>query len=120
MCGEKCRRPCLYTRSKSERFSRRPEREKPRGKPAPAFVAGCSTLRFGASALTSSQSCTIVNDNDNDGLCCPLTQNYSRKPGFTETRLRPLARRRDSTAAPLLVFMRVPNPCFFHRFPPLG
>jgi hypothetical protein len=45
---------------------------------------------------------------------------YSRKPGFTETRLRPLARRRDNTAAPLLVFMRVRNPCFFERLRRLG
>src|SRR3954469_23206683 len=40
---------------------------------------------------------------------------YSRKPGFTETRLRPLARRRDSTACPLLVFIRERKPCFFTR-----
>jgi hypothetical protein len=37
-------------------------------------------------------------------------RDYSRKPGFTETRLRPLARRRDSTARPLFVFIRVRNP----------
>src|ERR1700676_4721566 len=66
MCEEKCRRPCLYTRSKSACFSSRAAR----GKPDPAVVAGCSTLRFGASALTSSQSCTI--SSNNDGLCCPL------------------------------------------------
>jgi hypothetical protein len=45
---------------------------------------------------------------------------YSRNPGFTETRLRPLARRRDNTAAPLLVFMRVRNPCFFERLRRFG
>ena len=45
---------------------------------------------------------------------------YSRKPGFTDTRLRPFARRRDNTAAPLLVFMRVRNPCFFERLRRLG
>jgi hypothetical protein len=45
---------------------------------------------------------------------------YSRKPGFTETRLRPLARRRDNTLAPLLVFIRVRNPCFFERLRRLG
>ena len=49
-----------------------------------------------------------------------LREDYSRKPGFTETRLRPLARRRDNTLAPLLVFMRVRNPCFFERFRRLG
>ena len=42
-------------------------------------------------------------------------KNYSLNPGFTETRLRPLARRRDSTACPLLVFIRVRNPCVFER-----
>src|SRR5262249_2442461 len=45
---------------------------------------------------------------------------YSRNPGFTETRLRPLARRRESTLAPLLVFIRVRNPCFFERRRRLG
>src|SRR5215471_21218739 len=45
---------------------------------------------------------------------------YSRLPGFTETRLRPLARRRDSTARPLLVFIRVRNPCVFERRRRLG
>ena len=48
------------------------------------------------------------------------SKSYSRKPGFTETRLRPFARRRDNTAAPLLVFMRVRNPCFFERLRRLG
>jgi len=45
---------------------------------------------------------------------------YSRKPGFTETRLRPLARRREITARPLLVFIRVRNPCVFERWRRLG
>jgi hypothetical protein len=40
---------------------------------------------------------------------------YSRKPGFTATRLRPLARRREITAWPLLVFIRVRKPCVFER-----
>ena len=40
---------------------------------------------------------------------------YSRKPGFTDTRLRPFARRREITAWPLLVFIRVRNPCVFER-----
>jgi len=35
-------------------------------------------------------------------------------------RLRPLARRRDSTAAPVFVFIRVRNPCFFERLRLLG
>ena len=46
--------------------------------------------------------------------------NYSRKPAFTATRLRPLARRRDNTLTPPLVFMRVRNPCTFERFRRLG
>ena len=45
---------------------------------------------------------------------------YSRKPGFTETRLRPLARRRDRTFWPPWVFMRVRKPCFFDRLRRLG
>lgn len=45
---------------------------------------------------------------------------YSRNPGFTETRLRPLARRRASTARPLLVFIRVRKPCVFERRRRLG
>jgi hypothetical protein len=45
---------------------------------------------------------------------------YSRKPGFTETRLRPLARRRERTFWPPWVFMRVRNPCFFDRLRRLG
>src|SRR3954469_5080611 len=45
---------------------------------------------------------------------------YSRKPGFTETRLRPLARRRDNTACPLLVFIRERKPCFLTRLRRLG
>ena len=49
-----------------------------------------------------------------------ITSGYSRKPGFTETRLRPLARRRDNTLAPLLVFIRERKPCFFTRLRRLG
>ena len=45
---------------------------------------------------------------------------YSRWPAFTETRLRPLARRRDSTARPLLVFIRDRKPCVFERRRRLG
>ena len=56
--------------------------------------------------------------------CVPLwlsfSSDYSRKPGFTETRLRPLARRRDSTFCPPWVFMRVRKPCFFDRLRRLG
>jgi ribosomal protein L39E len=45
---------------------------------------------------------------------------YSRKPGFTETRLRPLARRREITFLPPWVFMRTRNPCVFDRLRRLG
>ena len=45
---------------------------------------------------------------------------YSLKPGFTETRLRPLARRRERTFWPPRVFMRVRNPCFLLRLRRLG
>jgi len=48
------------------------------------------------------------------------TLDYSRKPGFTETRLRPLARRRDKTFWPPWVFMRTRKPCFFDRLRRLG
>jgi hypothetical protein len=47
-------------------------------------------------------------------------EDYSRKPGFTATRLRPLARRRERTARPVLVFIRVRNPCVFERRRRLG
>jgi hypothetical protein len=45
---------------------------------------------------------------------------YSRNPGFTETLLRPFARRREITARPLFVFIRVRNPCVFERLRRLG
>src|SRR5262249_23724825 len=45
---------------------------------------------------------------------------YSRKPGFTETRFRPRARRRDKTAFPPLVFIRVRKPCVLERRRRLG
>ena len=48
------------------------------------------------------------------------TRNYSRNPGFTETRLRPLARRRESTFWPPWVFIRTRNPCFLDRLRRLG
>src|SRR5256712_12127589 len=45
---------------------------------------------------------------------------YSRKRGFTDPRWRPLARRREITARPLLVFIRVRNPCVLERCRRLG
>src|SRR5450755_46636 len=56
MCEEKCRRPCLYTRSKSECRSSRAER----GKLAPACNPGCLSLPTGASVLTSSLFFTMA------------------------------------------------------------
>ena len=50
----------------------------------------------------------------------PAPLDYSRNPGFTETRLRPLARRREITFLPPWVFMRVRNPCFLTRLRRLG
>jgi len=47
-------------------------------------------------------------------------KSYSRNPGFTDTRFRPLARRRDITFLPPWVFMRVRNPCFLLRLRRLG
>jgi hypothetical protein len=58
-----------------------------------------------------------------DGLDCGSERHrksYSRKPGFTETRFRPLARRREITFLPPWVFMRVRNPCFLLRLRRLG
>lgn len=45
---------------------------------------------------------------------------YSRNPGFTETRLRPFALRREMTARPPWVFIRVRKPCTFERRRRLG
>ena len=47
-------------------------------------------------------------------------KNYSRNPGFTETRFRPLARRREITFWPPWVFMRVRKPCFLLRLRRVG
>src|SRR5271169_2939185 len=58
-----------------------------------------------------------------EGLDCGSERHqkrYSRKPGFTETRFRPLARRREITFLPPWVFMRVRNPCFLLRLRRLG
>jgi hypothetical protein len=58
-----------------------------------------------------------------EGLDCGSERHqksYSRKPGFTETRFRPLARRREITFLPPWVFMRVRKPCFLLRLRRLG
>ena len=47
-------------------------------------------------------------------------KSYSRNPGLTDTRFRPLARRRDITFLPPWVFMRVRKPCFLLRLRRLG
>jgi hypothetical protein len=45
---------------------------------------------------------------------------YSRNPGFTETRLRPFALRREMTFRPPWVFIRVRKPCTFERLRRFG
>ena len=68
-------------------------------------------LLLGAAPLTirdPDSSCGIPANSGKEKL-------YSRKPGFTDTRLRPLARRREITACPALVFIRVRKPCVFER-----
>ena len=68
-------------------------------------------LPFGARALTihaPNLDCKTAAESEKE-------EPYSRKPGFTDTRLRPLARRREITARPALVFIRVRNPCVFER-----
>src|SRR5215468_12714985 len=45
----------------------------------------------------------------------PRADFYSLNPGLTDTRLRPLALRREMTARPCLVFIRVRKPCTFER-----
>ena len=67
-------------------------------------------LSLGAIALTTEVPSSIYKHPAK-----PREDVYSRKPGFTETRLRPLARLREITARPLLVFIRVRNPCVFER-----
>src|SRR5215469_339344 len=49
--------------------------------------------------------------SENSRLFELISECYSRKPGFTETRFRPLARRREITAWPPAVFIRLRNPC---------
>src|SRR5207253_5178186 len=75
-----------------------------------------SELPFGTMALT-----TCYPNSDYGLPQIPERRNgYSRKPGFTDTRLRPLPRRREITARPLLVFIRVRNPCVLERCRRLG
>jgi hypothetical protein len=79
---------------------------------APLPVPGKLRSRFGARPLTLFTIQTQVAELPS----IPEKEiGYSRKPGFTDTRLRPLARRREITAWPLLVFIRVRNPCVFER-----
>ena len=107
MWAAKCRRPKRYTCSKSVCRSKRTARGNAR--------------RFGevdgfkpplrATPLTGN----VLNSVFGIPPIPPPGKIYSRKPGLTETRLRPLARRREITARPPLVFIRVRNPCVFDR-----
>jgi len=116
----KCLCPCWYTRSKSACLSNRPGRETLRGTfrnpfcSANPVVAGSRDWRVVALTI-------IPRLAFNSGFRSSVTDGvYSRKPGFTDTRLRPLARRRERTARPLLVFIRSRNPCVFERRRRLG
>ena len=91
---EKCRWPARYTRSKSACFSRR------------ALLGNDSEETFTAGDVAAGAS-------GSSGV-------YSRNPGFTETRFRLLARRRESTARPPCVRMRTRNPCVLERRRRLG
>jgi hypothetical protein len=108
----------LYTRSKSACFNSRPPRAK-------VFRARGSRRCFD-SPRTLKVAGTLIScvTHRSAGLCAPIRGTipgcYSRKPGFTETRLRPLARRRERTFWPPWVFMRERNPCFFDRLRRLG
>ena len=122
MCEEKCRRPCLYTRSKSAcRKSRALRGNLPRPVPGSARFDSPDTLAV--TVILNSRSLIFPEyGGRNSGLrgfySAPL--DYSRNPGFTETLLRPLARRREITFLPPWVFMRVRNPCVFTRLRRLG
>ena len=83
---------------------------------------------FGRSVYGGNSQCgishpAIVQRQAAEGLDCGgkrHRKSYSRKPGFTETRFRPLARRREITFLPPWVFMRVRKPCFLLRLRRLG
>jgi len=74
-----------------------------------------SGTRHVGKALRSNVAHVHHPDSDCGTPADPEGKIYSRKPGFTDTRLRPLARRRESTACPPFVFIRVRNPCVFER-----
>jgi hypothetical protein len=81
----------------------------------PSFYGGNSQRGIRHPALVQRQAA--------EGLGCGgerHRKSYSRKPGFTETRFRPLARRREITFLPPWVFMRVRKPCFLLRLRRLG
>jgi hypothetical protein len=91
------------------------------GKAFPGFFIYALKIRMLQQTRAPGKSCDALWRN----LVCSQLQpsgeeNYSRKPGFTETRLRPLARRRERTARPLLVFIRVRKPCVLDRRRRLG
>ena len=91
-----------------------------------AGESGCSFWRHGEVRPSSQRGIShpaLVQRQAAEGLDCGgerHRKSYSRKPGFTETRFRPLARRREITFLPPWVFMRVRKPCFLLRLRRLG
>lgn len=91
------------------------------GKTFPGFFIYALKIRVLQQTRTPGKPCGALLRNLVGGqLQLSGEENYSRKPGFTETRLRPLARRRERTARPLLVFIRVRKPCVLDRRRRLG
>lgn len=91
------------------------------GKAFPGFFIYALKIRMLQQTRAPGKSCGALWRNLVSGqLQLSGEENYSRKPGFTETRLRPLARRRERTARPLLVFIRVRKPCVLDRRRRLG
>ena len=71
------------------------------------MLKGCTGEDAGASKFNfAGPRATVLSEAEGSST----VHSYSRKPGFTATRLRPLARRREMTARPLLVFIRVRKP----------
>lgn len=91
------------------------------GKALPGFFVHALKIRMLEQTRMLRKACGALLRNLVGGqLQLSGEEDYSRKPGFTETRLRPLARRRERTARPLLVFIRVRKPCVLDRRRRLG
>ena len=89
-------------------------------KPGAAWKPGTTAASRHIATAVRSVSAHHLRSNSVCGHLSGKRDCYSRKPGFTDTRLRPLARRREMTARPALVFIRVRNPCVFERWRRLG